>query len=247
VTIATNLELLRFSGPDELARAAAREWLAMLGVLHRDTSCPQLSRPAAVALSGGRIYKQFFNAVVELTREAKADFAGVDFFWADERCVPPNDPESNYRVARELLFEPLRIPAPQIRRIHGEEEPEKAAYNASRDLRSTVQKKSAEWPVLDLVFLGMGEDGHVASLFPGVPPPSLDWRPYYPVVDAPKPPPQRVTLTYDAIAAAENVWVLVSGSGKEAALQESLAGGATPLAKVLKMRKKTRIFFDLSL
>src|SRR5687768_7762243 len=87
-TSCPQVELLRFSGPDELARAAACEWLSIL------------NRPVAVALSGGRIYKQFFNAVVELARETKADFTGVDFFWADERCVPPEDPESNYRLAR---------------------------------------------------------------------------------------------------------------------------------------------------
>jgi 6-phosphogluconolactonase len=101
-------------------------------------------------------------------------------------------------------------------------------------------------PILDLVLLGMGEDGHVASLFPGDTP-RVD-RPgtFYRAVLAPKPPPRRVTLTYAAIAAAERVWVLISGLGKEAVLRQSLArDGNTPLARVLGSRANTRIFTDL--
>ena len=163
----------------------------------------------------------------------------VHFFWADERCVPPDNPESNYRTARELLFEPLAIPLSHIHRIRGEDDPGAAAKSASDELACIAGKNPQNVPILDLVILGMGEDGHVASLFPGAPSqPGI----YYPVI-GPKPPPRRITVSYDVIIAARDVWVLVSGAGKQGALAGSLApgGGDTPLARVVQGRKRTRI------
>ena len=100
--------------------------------------------------------------------------------------------------------------------------------------------------MLDLIFLGMGEDGHVASLFPGVPLQKLDSAvPFLFIENSPKPPPRRISLNYAAIAAAKQVWVLVSGAGKAPALRESLRpGGRTPLARVLQLCSRTRIFCD---
>jgi 6-phosphogluconolactonase len=103
--------------------------------------------------------------------------------------------------------------------------------------------------VLDLIFLGMGEDGHVASLFPDALPKILNCAsPFLAIENSPKPPPRRISLSYAAIAAAKQVWVLVSGAGKETALRESLRpGGRTPLARVLQLRSRTRIFCDFRL
>lgn len=166
------------------------------------------------------------------------------FFWADERCVPPDHPESNYRTARELLLEPLAIPLSHTHRIRGEDDPASAAKSASDELLFIVAKNPQGFPILDLVFLGMGEDGHVASLFPGAP---SQRGIYYPVT-GPKPPPRRITLSYDVIVAARDVWVLVSGQGKQAALARSLTpGGDTPLARVVQGHNGTRIFCDFSL
>ena len=198
-----------------------------------------------VALSGGRIAQRFFAAVVELARLSKISFANAHFFWADERCVPPDDAESNYRVAHELLFAPLNIPNDHVHRIRGEELPDVAAAEAAVEMCRIAPLTDDGQPVLDLIFLGMGEDGHVASLFPGESEPVMASPAVYRAVTAAKPPPRRVTLGYAAIAAARQVWVLASGAGKEAALRDSLdPSGRTPLARVIKARLRTRILTD---
>jgi 6-phosphogluconolactonase len=276
-------ELIAFATADELARTVASQWLDEMESVNRT------GKAYCVALSGGRIAQKFFASVVEQAKTRKIGDGGtpslpgnVHFFWADERCVPPDDMESNFRVANELLFIPLKISESQIHRIRGELPPDKAAALAAAEILRIVPTASPSprrgegrgeeavfsnsipltptlsplrrgegvhaLPVLDLIFLGMGEDGHVASLFPGENEAAgSDDAIYRAVNNSPKPPPNRVTLGYAAIAAARQVWVLVSGAGKEAALRESLcADGSTPLARVTKFRTQTRIFSDFS-
>ncbi|HEX5399340.1 MAG TPA: 6-phosphogluconolactonase [Verrucomicrobiae bacterium] len=239
-----NIELLAFSSADTLASAAAGAWLDEI------ESAGRAGKRLCVALSGGRITKNFFAFTVEQTRERGISFAHVHFFWADERCVPPTDPESNFKLASDLLFTPLKVAAGQVHRIHGEEAPETAVKIAEAELRRFAALKSNNSePVLDLILLGMGEDGHVASLFPEAPPEILQCTaPFLLVKNSPKPPPERVSLSHAAIAAATRVWVLISGAGKEAALRESLRpGGQTPLAQVIRSRSQTKIFSDVRL
>jgi len=234
-------ELISFATPDELARAVAGRWLDEIAAANRE------ARPHCVALSGGRITENFFAATSELARARKISFGRAHFFWADERCVPPTDAESNFRMANELLFRPLGIAPDQIHRIHGEEPPGRAAESAEAELRRIVPVDGSGQPVLDLVFLGMGEDGHVASLFPGEPESSrASPAVFRAIAGAPKPPPNRITLGFPAIVAARNVWVLASGGGKKAALDEGLSpAGRNPLAQVLRSRGQTRIFTDI--
>lgn len=231
----TNFELTSFESDDHLAKAVAANWLKDIGSKRR------------VALSGGRITKQLFSNVVELTKANRVSFDAVHFFWADERCVPPDDSDSNFADARKLLFEPLKISDRQIHRIRGEEPPDVAAEKAAAEICQIAPLNADGQPVFDLIFLGMGEDGHVASLFPGEPEAMIsDKAVYRTVKNSPKPPPNRVTLGYAAIAAAKEVWVLTSGAGKEAVLRESLSpAGKTPLARVLQLRQRTRIFSDI--
>jgi 6-phosphogluconolactonase len=199
-----------------------------------------------VALSGGRISRQFFAAVVEWARKERIAFANVHFFWADERCVPPEDAESNYRVARELLLAPLGIADDHIHRIRGESDPVEAAVAAESEICRIAPLTEDGQPVLNLIFLGMGEDGHVASLFPGEPEAVMTSEAVYRAVTAVKPPPRRITLGYAAIAAARQVWVLASGPDKEGALRNSLdPASQTPLARVIRSRTQTRIFTDI--
>jgi 6-phosphogluconolactonase len=263
-----NFELLSFATADELARAVAVAWLDEIEAANH------AGKSHCVALSGGRIARKFFASVVEQARTRKIGDGGtpslpgnVHFFWADERCVPPDDKESNFRLANELLFVPLKIPENQIHRICGELPPDKAAELATEQIRRAVPTALSNsnsnplaptlspvgreegvnlQPVLDLIFLGMGEDGHVASLFPNASEEIANsTRPFLAVENSPKPPLKRISMSYAIIAAAKQVWVLASGTGKEAALRESLGqNGHTPLAQVIRSRSHTRIFAD---
>jgi 6-phosphogluconolactonase len=197
-------------------------------------------------LSGGRIAREFF---AEIARQAaERSISSVHFFWADERCVPPTDPESNFAMANELLFQPLNVPAAQIHRLRGEGPEELALREAVNDILKVAPLNAERQPELDLIFLGLGEDGHVASLFPGEPEEVMNSPAIYRVVTAVKPPPRRITLGYATIAAARQTWVLASGPGKEKALRDSVSpGGKTPLARVLRLRPETKIFTDIEL
>ncbi len=234
--------LISFSDDAALAAAVAGRWLDEVDAAAR--------RGAAhlVALPGGRIIRRFFDAVVAEAALRQPSFAHVHFFWGDERCVPPDDPESNYGLARRYLLTPLDIPTANIHPVRGEAAAATAAAQAEGELRRFAPASEAGAPVLDLVLLGLGEDGHVASLFPGLPSELMENRAAYLPVVGPKPPPQRVTLNYAVLAAARQVWALASGAGKEAALATSLSsGGQTPLARVLRERRETLLFTDLTL
>jgi len=231
--------LLTFSAAQALANTVAARWLDELEAARRG---PQ---PYCVALSGGRIARAFFLAVTSQARERGLELRWVHFFWGDERCVAPTDPESNFGMARECLLGPLGIPDAQIHRTRGEALPEMAAAQAEAELRAIAPPGQGGQPVLDLVFLGMGEEGHVASLFPGEPEEIAASPAVYRPVTVPKPPPRRITLGYPAIRAARQVWVLAAGPGKAPALRQSLdPAGNTPLARVLKERRHTCILTD---
>jgi len=234
------VERIVYGGDVELARSVAEQWLG------RVTQAMAAGCPHRVALAGGRITRRFLGEVATQARERRVDLSGVDFFWGDERCVPPTDPESNYRLAEEVLFQPAGLGGGRIHRVLGELDSASGAALAEREMRRVTGVEGLVLPVLDVVFLGMGEDGHVASLFPGAPDEVTDHRGVYVPVIGPKPPPRRVSLTYGMIAAAREVWVLACGAGKESALEESLkADGKTPLARVLRERDQTRIFTDI--
>ncbi|MBI3851550.1 MAG: 6-phosphogluconolactonase [Verrucomicrobia bacterium] len=236
----TNFELFTLPNAVALAQTVASAWISEV------ETASHAGAPQFVALSGGRIARQFFAAVVELAKARNVSFAPVHFFWADERCVPPTDAESNFAIAYDHLLDPLKIASGQIHRIPGELNPQKAAVTAAAELGRVVPGTQNGQPTLDIVFLGMGEDGHVASIFPGEPEGVILDRSIYRAVTATKPPPHRITLGYRMIGAARQVWVLASGPGKEQALRESLAtAGRTPLARVLRLRSHTKVFSDI--
>ena len=233
-------DLIQCDSPESLAGVAADDWLHSMRSIHQT---------AGVAFSGGRIARNFLSASAQLSQKQGLSLDGVHFFWADERCVPPNDDESNFKLAQDNFLAPLQIVPENVHRIHGEIDPVEAAARSEQELRRWHQLVGLdqEVPVLDLIFLGMGEDGHVASLFPDGPKPGDRTELFIPV-KASKPPPQRITINYQLIRSAREVIVLASGTGKEHALKTSLnAESDTPLARVLEMRLKTRIYTDLLL
>jgi 6-phosphogluconolactonase len=232
-------ELTNFPGDEALAKAAAEKWLQAL------SQRQDRLNPYIVALSGGRVAQKFFAAVAEQGKTCLEVFINVHFFWADERCVPPDHEDSNYRVAATELFKPLNIPEYQIHRLRGEMEPVSGANHAIRELSDLTGSNMHGVPKLDLVFLGMGEDGHVASLFPGDD--DMANPAWFRPVIGPKPPPQRLTMGYGLLAQAKEVWVLASGKAKAQALQDSLSGtDQTPLGRVLSLRGQTKILSDIA-
>jgi 6-phosphogluconolactonase len=235
-------ELISFRTPDELALAAANAWLDEIEVANR------AGRGHHVALSGGRITQKLLAATVEQSRSRKISFDRVHFFWVDERCVPPADPQSNFKLVNDCLLVPLKISPEKIHRLRGEDVPEAAAKQAEAEIRQVLGANSEAQPVLDLILLGLGEDGHVASLAPEEPEPMMfDKAVYRGVHNFAKPPPDRITLGYQAIAAARQVWMLASGAGKEQPLRESLApNGNTSFARVLRLRQSTKILTDIA-
>lgn len=236
-----NCQLKNFSSPTELAQAAASDFSA------RIEQARQISAPFLVALSGGRITKEFFRCTVESVRQRQLPIDHVHFFWADERCVGPDHPDSNFALANEHLFQPLSVKAENIHRLKGELPANEAVAQANNELRTLLASKP-DRPVLDLVLLGMGEDGHVASLFPNATPETLGCSdPFLAINNSPKPPPERLSLSFAAIQAATKVWVLASGSGKQTALADSLAPGEprTPLGRVIQLRPETIIYTDI--
>lgn len=234
------LDLQMIRAPATLAAAAAKHFVSAI---------PTRS-PWHVALSGGRIAKAFYEAIVAEAQSTSRYIDHVHFFFADERCVPPNSPDSNFLTARQTLFNPLHIRAEQIHRIHGEVEDDYAAKEAEAELCRIAPLNSEGQPILDLVILGMGEDGHTASLFPGEAESLLNDTAVYRAVTAVKPPPRRITLGYSTLRAAHHLIVLVPGAGKESVLravvdQVSGENPQLPLARVLHSHKNAVIFTDV--
>lgn len=235
-------KLITLPDAGQLTETIARLWLDEVAAARLK------GLPHTVALTGGRSAGKFFDAVVAQNRGRNISFEHVHFFWGDERCVPPADAESNYRVAAELLLAPLRIAAHQIHRLQGEADPGTAAREASAELLSAAPANPSGQPVLDLVFLGIGEDGHVASLFPNAGADVLNCTtPFLVIRNSPKPPPTRISLSYATLAAARQIWVWATGASKEAALRDTLTAGTTPLARVMAANPNTKIFTDLKI
>jgi 6-phosphogluconolactonase len=183
-----------------------------------------------LALSGGNTPRRI-NA--ELVKQA-GDFAWnhVQITFGDERCVPPDHADSNYRMARETLLEPAAIPEGNVFRIRGEIAPEEAAREYEARLAAVAGRVGESRYVHDLLLLGLGEDGHTASLFPGSLALDETERNVIPAT-GPKPPPQRITMTFPLLNAARHIVFLAQGTVKLPLIEQILAGtGEYPAARV---------------
>ncbi len=174
----------------------------------------------SVALSGGATPERLYSLLADAPFREAISWERVHFFWSDERCVPPDHPESNFRLAYDTFLSGLSLPGPNIHRIHGEESPAAAAALYEKDVRDYFNGM----PRFDLILLGIGNDGHTASLFPASPALRETTRMAVPVYLGQE-KRDRVTLTVPALNNARVLLFLASGSNKADVVSAALEGG----------------------
>lgn len=178
-----------------------------------------------IAISGGSTPKAAFALLADPAQpwRARMPWSSLDLWWVDERCVPPGDPDSNYRMTREAMLDHVPLKPEQIHRIEGELEPEAAAARYESELRNSFRLEGAELPRFDILALGMGPDGHTASLFPHTQAlfelGRLAVANHVQNKDA-----WRVTLTWPVINRAAQVFFLIGGTDKAQILKEVFTG-----------------------
>ncbi len=179
-----------------------------------------------VALSGGSTPAGLYHLLASQPYHDQVDWKKVFVFWGDERCVPPDEEGSNYHQARETLLKHVPIPKENVQRIKGELEPAEASEYYAQTLKRFAAP-GLDWPRFGLVLLGMGEDGHTASLFPGSPV-EADSPTLAVTADYQGRPAQRVTLTPLVLNSARNILFLVTGENKASTLRDVLSDTYNP-------------------
>jgi 6-phosphogluconolactonase len=183
---------------------------------------------ADLVLTGGRVAAAVYRAVVALPARDAVDWSRVDVWWGDERFLPGGHPDRNETQAREALLDALPLapgrvhPMPPSDGPDGDD-PEAAAARYARTLAEAARPGHAPLPHFDVLLLGIGEDGHVASVFPEHPV-VYEARPVAAVRGSPKPPPVRITLTLPAINTAEEIWIIAAGPDKAGPVSMALEG-----------------------
>jgi 6-phosphogluconolactonase len=206
-------------GPEAVARAAAERWVT------RAREAVAARGRFAVALSGGSTPRTLFQLLARDPYRGQVAWDRVEVFWGDERCVPPTHQDSNYRMAKEAMLDAVPVAAARVHRIPAERDDHAAAAADYEAEIARVLGGSAGGPppAFDLVLLGMGPDGHTASLFPGTT--ALAERRHWVVANhVPKFKADRITLTYPILNRGAEVAFLVAGADKAAVLREVLEG-----------------------
>lgn len=214
------------SDADRLAQVAAKRFIALAAA-----TLDERGR-FVVALSGGSTPRPMYRRLAQEPQTLAVDWSRVELFWGDERCVPPDHPDSNYRMARRALLDGdghdgVGVPQAHVHRIRGELPPREAAAAYREELQAVL----GEGGRFDLVLLGLGTDGHTASLFPGTTAVEERGRDVV-AVYVKKLSSWRVTLTLPVINRARHVIFLVSGAEKADALARVRAGEPLPAAMV---------------
>ena len=182
---------------------------------------------AHLVLTGGGIGTKVLAALAAAPARDAVDWTRVDFWWGDERFIPEGDPERNETGARAALLDHLPVDQARVHVMNGPggpdgDDPDAAAARYAAELAAAASPGAAV-PAFDILMLGIGPEGHVASIFPEAPA-AYDQGTVTAVRDSPKPPPTRVSLTFPAIRAAKEVWILASGAEKAEAVARALAG-----------------------
>jgi 6-phosphogluconolactonase len=225
----TDREIIICRDVDELNHKAAEQFIELAN------KAIQRSGQFAVALSGGSTPRTIYSLLASADYRERVDWFRVHLFWGDERCVPPDHPESNFRMVEESLLSRVQIPSGNIHRMKGEKEPEQAATEYEEYLRQFFHLPNNGVPRFDLIFLGLGEDGHTASLFPDTA--ALNEKEHLvATVYIEKSKAHRLTLILPVINAGAQVTFLVSGQSKTAIVSDILGSNSDsftyPAAKV---------------
>jgi 6-phosphogluconolactonase len=185
-----------------------------------------------VALSGGSTPRATFELLAREPLASRVNWSRVHVVWGDERCVPPTSAESNYRMAREALLDHVPIPPENVHRMHGEDDPERAAASYEATLRTLFRTPSSSpssepGKNIDLALLGLGDNGHTASIFPGSA--IVDERARWVVSEyVPAASMWRITMTAPLLNASAEILFLVSGGAKASVLEQVLEGPRKP-------------------
>ncbi|MFD6699024.1 MULTISPECIES: 6-phosphogluconolactonase [unclassified Microbacterium] len=228
--------------PASLARLVADRFLVRVQARIRD------GRIAHVALTGGSMGSAVLRAVAEDARTAQVDWSLVHFWWGDERFVPAQDPDRNAGQARTALLDRIPVPAENVHEMVASDAGLSLDEGAAAYAAELARFGDAEraWPSFAVCFLGVGPDGHIASLFPDHAEIRVTDAAVLPVRNSPKPPPERITLTRPVINSSKRVWLVLTGAEKASALGLALAGANyenVPAAGA-KGRKRTVFFVD---
>ncbi len=205
-----------FDDLESLSRAAADLFLSVA------SDAIALRGRFSVALSGGATPRRLYTLLASSAYQSRVDWSHVHLFWADERCVPPDHRASNFKLLSDTLLGRVFVPEKNIHRMRGEANPEEAAREYENQLSQFFGPSSL--PAFDLIMLGVGEDGHTASLFPGSPAVREEKRMVVPVY-LDKPNINRITLTLPVINHADRVLFLAAGKAKAGVIHHILDEG----------------------
>jgi 6-phosphogluconolactonase len=201
----------------------------------------------SVALSGGTTPRLLFQELASSGRRDRTPWETVHLFWGDERCVPPDHPESNFGMARETFIQKISIPETNVHRIKGENEPETEAGRYSDEIIDVLGTASGDLPRFDWIFLGMGADGHTASLFPDSPILTCE-KDICAAVKHPATGQERITLTLPVINNAARVSFMITGEGKAGivarAFGSDVSGREYPASLVRPNKGTLELFLD---
>jgi len=233
--------LTTLADAEAVSERAALEIVRRLDSAHRDRGVAHL------ALSGGTTPSRTYELLASDRSSGigQPSWDGVEIWFADERCVGSHDEQSNYRLAHETLLGPAGIAPERVHRMEGELGPEEGAERYARALDEHVAFRDGDLPVLDVIVLGIGPDGHVASLFPGAP--TLNAGEHVlclPVHDSPKPPPERITLSMAVLRAARCCMLLATSAEKSDAISAMLGEPTKHVPASLLRRGRLSVIVD---
>ena len=206
---------------------------------------------ASLVLTGGGIGTRVLTELAAAPARDAVDWRHVDIWWGDERFLPTGDPERNETGARKALLDHVDASPDRVHPMPGPDGPDgpdpeaAAARYAGWLLAASQPEDHSQVPSFDVLMLGIGPEGHVASLFPGMPALYEEQRTVVAVHGAPKPPPTRLTLTLPAITAAREVWILASGAEKAGAIRLALSGAGPVQVPAAGARGRQQTLFLL--